>query len=265
MSTEYTGAATWHPTVTLPSDGDQRNATSINAANEDLADNCAWLKQFTWPSGESGLEAYNGGDVWWSSLNLPPPADPRYGSTLHASLRRLADRTQYLKNPLNIEWPAGAYPKVSARTLQRPTRAPFYSSVWTPSFHGKSWYCPDTTAAKTWCKEYIEKGCSVESVAVWLVAMPHGAWPVQYMPVLAVYALDVQDQGTTLLGTTTDDSTQETYETDHDVVVSCAAHTWADTEVLFIQVTNENGTNAVSGLALNGAIVSVNATEIHPF
>jgi hypothetical protein len=43
MSTEYAGTATYHATVTLPDDGDPRNATTLGAALEDLADRTAAL------------------------------------------------------------------------------------------------------------------------------------------------------------------------------------------------------------------------------
>lgn len=47
MSTEYAGTATYHATCTLPSDGDNRNASTWNAPLEDLADRTAWLNTNT--------------------------------------------------------------------------------------------------------------------------------------------------------------------------------------------------------------------------
>jgi hypothetical protein len=45
MATEYSGSdASFPATVTLPSDGDPRNAASVNDGLSDLADRTAWLK-----------------------------------------------------------------------------------------------------------------------------------------------------------------------------------------------------------------------------
>lgn len=44
MSSPYTGANTYHPTITIPSDGDTVNASAVNIPYEALADNTTFLK-----------------------------------------------------------------------------------------------------------------------------------------------------------------------------------------------------------------------------
>jgi hypothetical protein len=42
MSSVYTPVSTFHTSVTIPSDGDQRNAASVNVTLEGIADNAQW-------------------------------------------------------------------------------------------------------------------------------------------------------------------------------------------------------------------------------
>jgi hypothetical protein len=68
MSTEYAGTATYHATVTLPDDGDPRNATTLGAALEDLADRTAALHDA--PDGDERTHASGSTDTYEAGSEL---------------------------------------------------------------------------------------------------------------------------------------------------------------------------------------------------
>lgn len=77
MATEYAGANTFHATCTLPSDGDNRNATAWNAPLEDLADRTAWLNTNTAKLGSgntfTGTNTFNTATVFAGTVTLRDP------------------------------------------------------------------------------------------------------------------------------------------------------------------------------------------------
>ena len=249
------------------STGDQLTATQINALDLDHSRAVdGYAGGVYTPSSPIGLQGTGG---FYGNVKSGQTVTLESGATLSCAGSSIISFASGSNISIygNVTYESANYPKLSSRSLQRPQRAAWYhGSDWAPASGGTIWVAQDDTASKIWLREYIEKGCTVDSVSVWIDGAAHGgSWPPENMPTAYVYAIDLENLSSTALGNTADTSAQSPYEDDHDIPVTCAAHTWTDTEIMFIEVTNENGTNAVAGLQLHGCIIYMTVTEIRPF
>lgn len=256
------GAGTWPDLITIPDDGDPREAASVNVALEGLADRTQWLANHS-------INALDGA-VYLTSISLIGLTELTTTGDVEVGGNLTVDG--------DIVAPTFTGDTVTANTFLFNSNPTFDRTVEHPGepdwattafwdFVAYFWTVNSATAGNLYIQLHLPHGSVLNSVTVWInPPAGHAAFPggAPTMPSIAVKRRTVATGNQATLQSMTDASaTAGAYEATHAITATLASPHTVDREanVYYVSLVTEGGANAILGTVYEGASVNYTVSE----